>query len=71
MHNTIKSKKSNFEEDIMTIKFYTRFEFSQKIFSPVQFEIECIVSISSQCITNGCQVMSCVRIKYARIVKKW
>ena len=32
----------------MTIKFYTSFEFSLKIFSPVQFEIECIISISSQ-----------------------
>ena len=32
----------------MTIKFYTSFEFSLKIFSPVRFEIACIVSISSQ-----------------------
>ena len=32
----------------MTIKFYTSFEFSFKIFSPVQFEIACIVSIFSQ-----------------------
>ena len=32
----------------MTIKFYTSFEFSPKIFSPAQFKIECIVSIFSQ-----------------------
>ena len=40
----------------MTIKLFRSFEFSQKIFSPVQFEIDCIVSISYQYISKGFRV---------------
>ena len=32
-------------DDVMTIKFYTSFEFLRKMISQVQFEFECIVFI--------------------------